>query len=49
MDNEGRAVVGFEAGGEGGCRVVGETCSLKVVVKNCLLAVGILRFRAFLV
>ena len=49
MDNEGRAVVDPEAGGEGGCGVVGETCSLKIVVKNCLLAVGILRFRAFLV
>lgn len=49
MDNEGRAVVGLEVRGEGGCGVVGETCCLKVFVKNCLLAVGILRFRAFLV
>jgi len=26
VDNEGRAVVGLEVRGEGGCRVVGETC-----------------------
>ena len=31
VDNEGRAVVGPEVRGECGCRVVGETCSLKIV------------------